>query len=204
MSKPYCIGSPRGTTPPESASVGKSKFSKKWKAWYFTAHDQWDVSGLRKEDADEEFTAHNTFSVLEDLSGEDAILIAAVHDLRDYAEAEEKARQIWELGEACHREERPISEYFDALERDFPTIAQKCPILSPAEILEWFGEEKDPLEARWEIHFLSQGEECAGNMIGEYLIALRSAALAKARGEEAGKQPCNKMLTDDLPRIPIE
>jgi hypothetical protein len=35
-----------------------------------------------------------------------------------------------------------------------------------------------------DMHYLSDGEEDAGYMIGEYLVSLRSAALAKARGEE--------------------
>lgn len=163
-----------------------------WKAWYFTAHDQWDVIALRTEDvkifkdASQEVLAHNTFSVLEDLSGEDAILIASAPNLYDYAEAEEKEHRLWELGESCHRGDGPtIADYFEALERDFPEVAAKCPLMSEEAILEWFEEAIEPIWARWNMYYLGEGEESIGWLIGEHLIALRTAALAKARGEES-------------------
>lgn len=119
-----------------------------------------------------------------DVSSPDAILIAAAPSLFDYAEAEEKEHRLWELGESCFRGDGPtIADYFEALERDFPEVAAKCPLLSEEAILEWFGEAIEPIWARWNMYYLGEGEESIGWILGEHLIALRTAALTKARGE---------------------
>jgi hypothetical protein len=109
----------------------------------------------------------------------------ATPDLLAYAEAEEKAHQLWELGEACHRGDGPtIADYFEALEGDFPEIAAKCPLMTEDEILIWHGEALEPLQARWDMYYLGEGEESISWLLGAHLMALRSVALAKARGEE--------------------
>jgi hypothetical protein len=183
---PYRIGAPRGTTPPESVEISKTRFNKDWHAYYRVAHDCWDVAASHAGFPPTS-DPRETYSVIEDdLSGEDAILIASAPDMYAYAEAEEKSRQLWELGEACYRGDGPtIADYFEALERDFPEVAAKCPLLSEEAIPEWFEEAIEPIWARWNMYYLGDGEESIDWLLGEHLVALRTAALAKARGEKS-------------------
>ena len=110
-------------------------------------------------------------------------LIAAAPDLYTYADAEAKNHELWEIGEACYAGTRPQSDYWEALEQYFPRIAEQCPLHTSEYIISWFGVEKTAEEARWELYYIDNDEESAAGLIHSYLISLRTAALAKARGE---------------------
>lgn len=124
-----------------------------------------------------------SYFIAEVVRPEDADLIAATPDLFAYAQAESYVKTLWEIGEECYGGKRPQSDYWDALAEYFPQIAKQCPLHTPQYIIDWFGEEKTPEEARWELYFLADDEDSASGMIHQHIESLRTAALAKARGE---------------------
>ena len=82
----YTVLAPSGQATP-TITPTPSKHGRSWRAVYFSAHRAWDVDALRlDDDGNLEGESWGRFSVLEDLQGEDAILIAAAHDLRDALE----------------------------------------------------------------------------------------------------------------------
>jgi hypothetical protein len=162
-------------------SETKPKFTARRMIWVdCPTGEQWIVDA---DDASRIVSRYPNAADVTETDSANADLDLAAPDLYAYAEAEEKSRQLWELGEVCYRGDGPtIEDYFEALERDFPEIAAKCPFMSETEANEWYGP-VDPIWARWNMYYLGEGEESIGWLMEEYLVALRTAALAKARGE---------------------
>jgi|GEM_PF-5981481 len=109
-------------------------------------------------------------------------LFLAAPELYAYAEAEARMAEIGFGCRAAHAEEW-LAAWWDGFDRLFPELAAKFPPPTTAEWVEWSGAD-DPLMSQAERRESMYGEE-PGAALHAHLTALRTAALAKARGEAA-------------------
>lgn len=111
----------------------------------------------------------------------------AAPEMLAYAQAEENAHTLWQMGVDCYAKKIPPADYWAAVDRLFPEIASKCPEPTEEAARAWFEAEfTTTLDARHSLYGpdadISGDEGSFCSLLHEHLMALRAAALAKALG----------------------